>query len=277
MEIDMAREGDRWTRRRMGNPVTKAIIERVAGEKFVEYYEEPYLTIEGGYVADFQYIGTNPVHHRRFVIIKVTNEGLHSAEDCWAHINIPELGLEKIPLHWADESYDIRRNSMDMITIPPGVSRDLDVAFSVYGEEYDEGKTVSTRDNSVSVTVSVNPSVETLVTGYGSTISRGTYDPRLATTGARLYEEIPKQPDPKLKGSWLASHLVLAIPIENSEHYLPPDSPPKRYDCTIEVICGNGKGDETSITIMSSIEPSGLMFDYRITPPVTRAHRGSSS
>ena len=104
---DARAQTDRWTRRRMGNPIIKAIIERVAGEKFVEHYEEPYLTIEGGYVEDFQYIGTDPIHHRRFILVKVTNDGLRSAVDCWAQITIPELGLEKIPLHWADESYEM--------------------------------------------------------------------------------------------------------------------------------------------------------------------------
>ena len=271
-------ETDRWTRRRMGNPIIKAVIEKVAGEKFVEYYEEPYLTIEGGYVEDFRYIGSEPSHHRRFILVKVTNDGLRSAVDCWAQITIPELGLENVPLHWADESYEIKRNSMDMITIPPRVSRDLDVAFSVYGEEYDKGISLMTGDAVIVTGKIIGPSTwkssTTTQTRPSTSTLGGTYDPRFVPTGARQVGDFHKESDPKLKGSWLASHLVIANPRENSDHYLPPDFPPKRYDCELQVICGNGKGDETSITIISSIEPSGLIFDWRKTPTVSSTRAG---
>jgi len=268
---------DEFERKKLG-----IVLTRLAERSGELEYEGPNLVIKGGYVSDFKYFGTDPIHHRRFVIVNVINEGSRSATNCCAQITIPSLGLDKTPLHWADESYEIRRNSMDRITIPPGVPRDLDVAFSVYGEEYDGGKmartsgepeiitkTTSTSLGTITGMITI-PSTETPITSHGLTIPKGTYDPRprgtfnpeVASTGARLSEEIPKTFDPKLKGSWLASHLVLANPIENSEHYLPPDSPQKRYDCEIEVICGNGGGESRSMMLISSINPSELDFQW---------------
>lgn len=262
---------DEFERRSLDNVVSR-LIEKTEARR----YEEPNLVIKGGYVDDFEYFGTDPIHHRRFVIVNVINEGSRSATDCCAQITIPSLGLDKIPLHWADESYEMRRNSMDRITIPPRVPRDLDVAFSVYGQEYDEGKTPRTSGRpaiitggSTSTSNKTKTSTETKITSHGvargtydPTLLRGTYDPRPTPTGARLFEEISKTFDPKLKGSWLASHLVLANPKEKSEHYLPPNSPQIRYDCEIEVICGNGRGESRSIILISSINPSELEFQW---------------
>ena len=91
-----------WARKIVGHPLSFPVFDKLLGGKIIDYFEEPHLKLEGCGNLDFKYIDTKPIHYRRFIIAKVTNKGLHSAEDCWAHINIPELGLEKIPLHWAD-------------------------------------------------------------------------------------------------------------------------------------------------------------------------------
>jgi len=257
------KEGDRFIRKVMGHPVTKILAGPLQMEKVVEHFDTPILRILGGYVADFHYLYTEPPHYRRFIILRIRNDGRKAATGCWAHISIEETHLNEIPLHWSDCDYRVRRNSTETITIPPGITRELDVAFSVYGHylpgEYET--VVSTDTNFI----------------HMSQIStRGTMDPHLISTGIRSidfeanitreHDSFQNELEPMKVGAWIASHLVLANPIENSEHHLSGGEPPRRYNSTIRVTCNEGQSDDTSIVLIVTPSPRGLNFDWRITP-----------
>lgn len=256
---------DRYARRAMGNPVVKAISERIVGSKVVEHYESPHLKIEEIYADDFYYFRTDPPHYRRFVIGKVRNKGKMTATNCWVRISIDELGLTEIPLHWSDESYDIRRISMDMIDLPPDVSRDLDIAFSVLGSEF-------IKIPSVCTTGTVTVSEGTAITDYSQTQSaRGTLNPEVVGSDSNklirtVVEMSEGKVEPPLDGAWLASHLVIANPIVGSEHYLSPIEPVKRYRGKLEVICGNGEGDSLDMVLLVYPNPTKLDYDFRFVP-----------
>lgn len=267
---------DRVIRSAMGNPVVKIVTEKTIGSKVVEHYDTPVLTLKRAYVQNFKYLGTFPPHIRRFVVATIRNDGPYSATDCWGQITVKELGEDPIPLHWADESYEMRRNSMVAISIPPGVERDLDISFSILGSESLQTSTSVKTTGQVSTSYSTTPSRETAVTSYGITLQqpesmKGTFSPELASSDSnklvRVLEDRPGgQIEPPSKGAWLASHLVIAHPITGSEHYLQPEKPVKRYHGSLEVICGNGKGHIIPIILIVSHDPHMLIFDWRITP-----------
>jgi hypothetical protein len=264
---------DRYARRAMGNPVVKGITERIAGSKVVEHYESPHPKIIQIYTDNFYYFRTDPPHYRRFVIGKVRNKGKRTATNCWARISIDELGLAEIPLHWADESYNIRRNSMDMIELPPDVSRDLDIAFSVLGSEFEKIPSVSITGTVTGTTIT--GSEETSITDYGLTTqpssTRGTFSPEVVGSDSNklkrtLVESKERKVEPPLNGAWLASHLVIANPMVRSEHYLPPIEPVKRYRGKFEVICGNGEGNSLDMVLLVYSDPTKLDYDFRYVP-----------
>lgn len=260
---------DRVIRRAMGNPISKGIVGKLVGDKVVDHYDTPVLSIERGYVDDFYYLNSIPPHYRRFIIVKVRNIGPYEATNCWGTITVEELGLKEVPLHWADESYEIRRDSMIPINIPPGISRDLDIAFSVYGSEYSGGShPLTTTLYSSSSSTKISKSEKTpSITSYDLVRPRGTFTPEVARTDSnQQFQVTEREPEPPMEGAWLASHLVIAYPSYDSEHYLPPQSPPRRYHGEIKVICGNGTGDRCPIVIISAVEPSNLLFDWRVTP-----------
>ena len=88
----------RVIRKPMGNPIVKAVTERVAGSKFVEHYDTPVLKIQKTYVDNFHYLGTDPLHYRRFVIATIRNDGPYSATDCWGQITLDEIGEDNAPV-----------------------------------------------------------------------------------------------------------------------------------------------------------------------------------
>ncbi len=117
-------------------------------------------------------------------------------------------------------------------------------------------------------TISTNPhdGKTTTTTTKSREPTSVTLAPELIThpTGSRYVEDFPT--DSKRKGAWLATHEVLSDPRETSKHYLPSAIHPRRYEGKIRVLCGNGSGDEQPIVLISSREPSGLLFDWRTTP-----------
>lgn len=258
---------DRFARKVMSNPVAKAIAGVAQVEALVEHFDTPILVAKEGYAADFNYQNAFPPHIRRFVILRVSNEGSKSATECWASITIEELNLNDIPLHWADCSYEVYRNSMDTITIQPGVTRDLDVAFSVYGSF------IPIVDN-VKQSGEIVKSTRTIADHrYSVDTMKGTMDVRLIPTGSKLIEDqqfglsdTTFRLNSEKHGAWLASHLVLARPEERSEHYLSGDEVSIRYNSIIKITCSEGVIIEVPIVILVTNEPSGLNFDSRGLP-----------
>jgi len=256
------KEGDKFLRKVMGHPLTKGVAGIAQLDKVVEHYDTPILRILGGYVANFHYLNTEPAHYRRFVILKIRNDGSKAATGCWAHISIEEEGMNEIPLHWSDCDYKVRRNSMETIIVPPCITRELDVAFSVYGHYFpgEYGEAVSTDTDFI-------PLIQAS--------TKGTIDPHVISTGTlfissedrtREYRNLQSQLEPMKFGAWIASHLVLANPTESSEHYLSGGEPPRRYNSTIRVTCNEGQYDETPITLLVTPNPMGLEFDWRTMP-----------
>jgi len=247
----------------MGNPIVKALAGIAQVDRMAEHYDTPILKILDGYVANFHYENTNPPHYRRFIVLRIQNDSDKAATGCWATITVPELQLKEIPLHWVDCEYTVLRNSMKSITIPPHITRELDVAFSVYGK-YLPGEyqlVLGTGTNAI-ITKSYEP-------------TRGTIDPNLMPTGSRFVEfdsdieddkVIRDKLEPMRFGSWIASHLVLANPKEDTEYHLAGNEPPKRYNSTIRVTCNEGHSVEAPMVLLVTPNPEGLDYDWRVTP-----------
>ncbi len=151
---------------------------------------------------------------------------------------------------------------METITIPPGITRELDIAFSTYGD-YQPGEYEPVRTTGTTTFVKISPSS-----------TKGTFDPNIISTGSRyinndIGEDEPSleiRRDPTLIGTWIALHMVLANPTYDSELYLVGTEPPKRYNSIIRVTCNEGQSDETNMILLVTPTPSGLNFDWRITP-----------
>lgn len=242
------KELDRFVRKIASHPISKAIAGFLQQEKIIEHYgETPIIKILDGYVADFHYLNSDPPHYRRFVILRIMNDGPKAATGCWASISIDSLHLKEVPLHWADAPYTILRNSMETITIPPTITRELDIAFSVYRDYPPNHAVVRNSGNSISTTSWVSPSISP---------TKGTYDPRIISTGSdggvlhTANQDFHLPSTEKLEGAWIASHLVIAYPREKNEHYLPPNDPPRRYNARVRFTCNEGQTAEIDMVLI---------------------------
>lgn len=241
-----------------------------AVEQISKLVGKPTLRIEKVYIQNFQYLKTYPIHYRRFIIAKIRNVGRKGATGCLGKISIDEKGLTDIKLHWADEPYEIRRDSAIKINLAPNEPRDLDIAFSVCGGQSPKTKKEPVFTTGVGPLVSVNAlggtiySTKKTTHDRSSTLTRGTYDPYVIPSDSNYLAKSDKEEriDPPLKGAWIASHLAIGNPIYNSRDYLRPG----RYHAEIEVICENGSGHRGKLVIISREECIGLLADLRKSP-----------
>jgi hypothetical protein len=236
----------------VGKKVLEKLFERIAKLRNV-----PYLKMNEGYVANFYYRDSNPPYYRRFILMKVHNSGKMVATGCYATITLEGSGNKEIPLHWVDQPYTVLRDSMLPIDIPPGRTRELDVAFSVYGSYFPfEVLLIDNRK----MTGATSTRAYQYKTEEPTKI---TADPRYVNISS---EPVSNKKEPWLEGAWLATHLILSEPKIESEDYLIPNDPPKRYNTVIKVTSNEGVTCKRKIVIISSFLPSGLTYDWRITP-----------
>jgi len=141
---------------------------------------------------------------------------------------------------------------METITIPPGVNRELDVAFSVYGANQPGELGFITDTDTLPPTPNRPP-------------TRGTLDVTLTPTGSRYIDiqndnnsGLDEKPDPMKFSAWIASHEVLANPKEDSILHLSGREPPQRYHANIRVTCNEGIKDEKEIVLVVTPNPGGL-------------------
>jgi hypothetical protein len=182
-------------------------------------------------------------HYCRFILLKVRNVGERTARGCLGHLE-DENGNE-FKLHWSDESWDFRRNSAPKITLEPTEPRDLDVAFSIYGNL----KPVVSITSSDPVIYATQTELDRLPgTLIPSTSMLGTHNVP-PFDNIRFF--LPVSPR---KGAWVATPSVPHDLPENCREHLSPVI----HKMKIRIILSEARGFNMEFDIVSGEKPWAL-------------------
>jgi hypothetical protein len=203
------------------------ISTKIAGE-MKKRRDEPVLRIETILVQDFKFpdetgsMGQQKSAVRRFIIAKIINVGRKPADGCVGYLESDQTIIDQYKLHWADIEYLALRNSTTPITIQPGESRDLDIAFTI-GEPSSDS-TALTSGQPISVTTGQPISLRSISFGSSSAVPI----------------EQPQGP-----GAWVANPIGLCYPTNSSQAYLKPG----KYKMDLRVVPNVGKSDQLELLV----------------------------
>ncbi len=184
----------------------------------------------------------------RFVIATVRNRGHSAVEGCQGYLRAEDTRLSEYKLHWADTPYTPNRDTSEPVDIMPGLTRDLDIAFSVA-----EGENSTSQE--------LRSVLGTQVFRESGSLPRGATVPPLSSAGERVsagarttYDTITVQSVTPLRGAWIALPIALAFPSIESQAYLAPGS----YSTVAGVVDREGHSNEVRITITAGERWSDL-------------------
>ncbi|MHA1410606.1 MAG: hypothetical protein ACTSQY_09940 [Candidatus Odinarchaeia archaeon] len=211
-----------------------------------KHADRPQLVIESLRAENFRLLRGE--YYCRFLLARISNFGGIRAENCLGHLVLNEDHEEEFKLHWADESWEKRRDSAPKIDLEPTESRDLDIAFSLCGNRKPDYHLTS--DEGPIIYPNKQPVTEP------PHYTGGTFDPMgvLGTTSATSENLRFRNIFEPLEGSWIASPRTPLELTVGSITYLKPGV----HNVELRLILSEGEGFVLEFDILSSKDPYEL-------------------
>ena len=227
------------------------------GKAILGDVNRPYLEIENIKIGNFKYPSNWGDHFRRFIIARIRNRGNERAENCLAHLETPSIPGREFKLHWVDFPYEPRRDSAKKVDLEPKESMDLDVLFSVCGEESPK---IEVEPCLTSGTIVFSPPEPTPSITQDPSLTRGTYDPSVyqlhPSDSARIIQaRLPA--NRKYSGAWIANPYALYDPDGYREAFLTPG----KHEISVDILVSKGTGCGFSCTVISTEDCYGLTIE----------------